>query len=154
MINLKKTLKKLLLCILVLSLALTIVSCGFNNSGDSDGPDSSDSDSDDYVYIPTVSPYVSMVKEAKHSSYGITYGAAFNSFFSNPEWSYFKASTGDHVVEFEGGFSYDNSPATAKIQFIIDLAEGTFSAHHLSINGVAQNKLMLATLIKKVFESY
>ncbi len=95
-----------------------------------------------------------MVRDAKHSTYGITYGTALNDFFSDPEWSYFESTTGEHVVEFEGGFSYDNSPATARIQFIIDLDEGTFSAAYLAINDVAQNKLMLAALIKKVFESY
>lgn len=114
--------------------------------------DSSSSSSDSY-YVPTISPYVSMVKDATNSNYGITYGKAFNYFFSNPDWSSFTATTGEIVVEFEGKFTYDNSPATAKIQFVLDLAGGTFSAYHLSINGVAQNKLMLATLINKVFET-
>lgn len=67
---------------------------------------------------------------------------------------HFKASTGEHVVEFEGGFYYDNKPATATIQFIVDMSEGTIQVYHLSINGQAQNKLMLAALVKKVFESY
>lgn len=118
----------------------------------SDSSSSSSSSSGSY-YVPTISPYVSMVKDATNSNYGITYGKAFNYFFSNPDWSSFTATTGEIVVEFEGKFTYDNSPATAKIQFVLDLAGGTFSVYHLSINGVSQSKLVLATLINKVFET-
>lgn len=112
--------------------------------------DSSSSSSSSYY----TNPYVTMVKTATNSNYGITYGAAFDSFFTNTEWSYFKATTGENVVEFEGDFLYSGALATAKIQFIVDTASGTLSVYHLSIDGVDQNKLMLATLVQKVFESY
>lgn len=140
--------------IVILALAALLIfsltACGSDSSSDSGSSGSSS-----YVpTMPTVSPYVLMIKEATHSEYGITYGRAFDSFFADPEWSYFKATTGEHVVEFEGIFSYDGSPATAKIQFVLDMDEGTFSAYHLAINGVDQSRLMLATLIQKVFESY
>ena len=143
----KKFYKRKLFWVLVVLIGIVAV-VGISSSGGSSGGSSSGS-----TYVPSVSPYVRMVKEATHSSYGITYGKAFNSFFSSPSWSSFTATSGETVVEFEGRFSYQNSPATAKIQFVLDLSGGTFSAYHLSINGVAQNKLMLATLIKKVFES-
>lgn len=142
--NIRSLLRRSLILALVAILSVGLFACGSD-------------DDDDYgsSYVaPVVSPYVSMVKNAKHSTYGITYGAAFNSFFSNPEWSYFKASTGEDVVEFEGRFSYSGSPATAKIQFVVDTSAGTFTAYHLSIDGEAQSKLMLATMIQKVFESY
>lgn len=139
-------LKRIAAIALIAVLMLSLVACA-----------SSDSDDDDSVYIPPVtfvSPYVKMITEATHSEYGITYGDAFDSFFSDPEWSYFESTTGEDVVEFEGGFSYSGSPAIAKIQFVLDLSEGTFSAYHLSINGEDQSRLMLATMIQKVFESY
>ncbi len=98
--------------------------------------------------------YINMVKNAKNSTYGITYGSAFNSFFSSPSWDYFMSTSGQHVVEFEGGFYYSGSPTTAKIQFVLDLDGGTFSAYHLSFDGEAQTKLMLSALIEKAFESY
>lgn len=143
------TAKRIALVTLVIALMLTFAAC----SGTSSSDDDYDYDYDD-VYVPPVSPYVTMVKDATNSNYGITYEKAFNAFFANPEWSYFKATSGEHVVEFEGEFSYDNAPATATIQFVVDVDEGTFSAYHLSINGVDQSRLMLATLIQKVFESY
>ena len=140
--------RRFLILFLAAIMLLSMTACNF-------GEDSSDYDDyDDYVYVPPVSPYVTMVKEATHSSYGITYGKAFDSFFADPEWSYFKADSGEDVVEFTGEFSYSGSPATAKIQFVLDLSGGTFTAYHLSIDGVAQNKLMLSAMIQKVFESY
>ena len=106
------------------------------------------------TYTPAMNRYVKIVKTTTNSNYGITYGAAFDSFFTNPRWEYFQASTGEHVVEFEGGFSYSNAPATAKIQFIVDEVGGTLEVYHLSIDGEAQSRLMLAAMVKKVFESY
>ena len=116
---------------------------------DSCGGDSDSSQSQSYV-----NPYVSMVKNARNSSYGITYGAAFDRFFSSPEWSYFKATTGEHVVEFEGYFLYDGARARATIQFVLNMSEGTMTVYHLSINGQAQSRLLLTALVNKVFESY
>lgn len=136
--------KRIIVTVLAVIMLMSLVACG---------SDSNSSGGSTYT-PPVVNPYVKMVKNATHSEYGITYGKAFDSFFSDPEWSYFEASTGEKVVEFEGGFSYSGSPATAKIQFVLDISAGTFSAHFLSINGEAQNKLMLAAMIKKVFESY
>lgn len=104
--------------------------------------------------VSYVNPYVQIVKSTENSNYGITYGKAFDSFFSSPSWEYFEATTGEHVVEFEGGFLYDGKPATATIQFVLDMDEGMMEVYHLSINGVAQNKLMLSAMLKKVFESY
>ena len=112
---------------------------------------SSSSGSSSYVYEH---PYVTIVKTTKNSNYGVTYGAAFNSFFTNPRWEYFSASSGEDVVEFSGGFYYDGSPATATIQFVLDMDEGTLEVYHLSINGVGQSRLMLGVLVQKVFESY
>jgi hypothetical protein len=121
------------------------------------GVTQSNSDSSSSSYSPPVvyeHPYVTLVKTTENSKYGVTYGAAFNSFFGSPRWEYFSASTGEDVVEFTGTFYYDNAPATATIQFVLDMDEGMLEVYHLSINGVGQSRLMLNTLIQKVFESY
>ena len=122
--------------------------------GITSGNSGSGSSSSSGSYYVAENPYVTIVKTTKNSKYGITYGAAFNSFFSSPDWDYFKASSGEHVVEFQGKFYYDNSPATATVQFVVDTDAGTLEVYHLSINGVAQSRLMLAALVQKVFESY
>ncbi len=138
-----------ILVVLILSFFGCVGACSSSDSGSSGSGSSGSS-----TYVPSVSPYVTMVKTTKNSNYGITYGAAFDDFFTNPSWRYFKATSGEHVVEFTGGFRYDGSPATAKVQFIVDTAEGTLQVYHLSINGQDQSKLVLAALVKKVFESY
>lgn len=130
-----------------LALGILIVVLATDSCGDSGS--SGNSQSQSYV-----NPYVSMVKNARNSSYGITYGAAFDRFFSSPEWSYFKATTGEHVVEFEGYFLYDGARARATIQFVLDMSEGTMTVYHLSINGQSQSRLLLTALVNKVFESY
>ena len=119
------------------------------------GKDSGSSSGSGYSSVTSyVNPCVRMVKETKNSTYGVTYGAAFNSFFTNPSWDYFQATSGEHVVEFEGGFPYQDKPAAATIQFVLDLDEGMLEVYHLSINGVGQNRAMLAAMVSKVFESY
>ena len=132
--------------VVVVALIIAIAGGGSGSSGSSGGSGSS--------YIPMESPYVSLVKTTVNSNYGISYGSAFNAFFSSPSWEYFKASSGEDVVEFEGIFSYDGNPAVATIQFVLDLDEGMLEVYHLSINDVAQSKLMLSALLEVVFESY
>lgn len=115
---------------------------------------SSGSSSSSYSSGISESPFVTLVKTTTNSNYGITYGAAFDSFFSSPRWRYFLSDGGANVVEFTGKFSYADAPATALIQFVVDLDEGSITASYLEINGIAQNRLLLATLIGKVFSSY
>jgi len=129
---------------LVLAIVIGVVAIASSGSSGSSGGGS--------YYTPN--PYVELVKTATNSNYGITYGDAFDDFFSNPKWSHFEASTGEQVVEFEGGFSYADAPATALVQFVLDLDEGTLEVYYLEINGEAQNRLMLAALLEAVFESY
>ena len=148
--GIKKLMKKWWFWAIVAVLVVGLIVGISNKSNQSSSSSSSSSSS----YVPTVSPYVTMVKTAKNTKYGITYGAAFDRFFTNPRWEYFRASSGEHVVEFKGGFSYSGSPATATIQFVLDLSAGTLEVYHLSINGQGQNQLMLATMVQKVFESY
>ncbi len=118
--------------------------------------DDYDADYDnDYDYDwYTDDDYIDMIKDAKNSTYGITYGDAFDSFFTDPTWSYFEATTGEDVVEFEGGLLYNNEPVTALIQFILYVDEGTFEVYYLSLDDEDQDDLMLEALIEKVFEEY
>ena len=146
----KKLIKKWWFWVIVAVVIISIVSgviAGVTASNSS----SSSSSSSSYTYTD---PYVTIVKTAKNSNYGITYGAAFDNFFSSPKWSSFKSTDGDTVVEFTGKFSYKNSPATAKIQFLLDFSDGSMTVYHLSIDGESQSKLFTAAFIQKVFESY
>lgn len=112
--------------------------------------------------------HIQGVKGGTNSAYpSVTYGEAFENFFSNPSWRYFVGTQdgpdedGDgepdytvdnvDVVEFTGGCLYANVEVTALIQFVLDNEAGTFQPVYLSFNKVPQNMLMLSGLIDTVF---
>lgn len=99
--------------------------------------------------------YVNSVKDGHPELYSdISYGEAFESFFSNPEWEYFESTEGDDVVEFSGGCTYQGADVTATIQFILDYDNGTFETGAFEMNGVPQSELMTYAMITKVFDEY
>ena len=117
---------------------------------------------------PTSTEQILGVKGGTNSAYpGVTYGEAFENFFSDPTWEYFVGTQdgpdedGDgepdytvdnvDVVEFTGGCLYANAEVTALIQFVLDNEAGTFQPVYLSFNGVPQNMLMLSGLLDTVF---
>jgi len=101
-----------------------------------------------------IDPYVRMVKTAEHSTYGITYGAAFNSFFSVPSWESFISTSGEHVVEFQGLCYSSDKLVPVQVQFLIESDYSSFTVAYVSINGESQNILGIALFVKKIFESY
>lgn len=80
--------------------------------------------------------YIKIVKNGVNDNYpDITYGEAFDDFFSSPTWKYFKGSKkksddeedksedGEKeydVVEFTGYCTYDDEDVKALIQFDVD----------------------------------
>lgn len=100
------------------------------------------------------SKYISMVKDATNESYpDMTYGEAFEKFFENPSWKYFKSDEDKDVVEFTGDCTYSDKKVTATIQFIISKDATQFTAEYLAFDGEAQNKLIIGILIDKAFSS-
>ena len=99
--------------------------------------------------------YINMVKNATHSTYGVTYGAAFDSYFKNEDWDCFVSSDGLIVVEFTGKAYYDgDNSAKYYFQFVFSADMKQFSVQYVSINDQGQSALMKAAIIKQVFESY
>lgn len=99
--------------------------------------------------------HVLAVKNGYPESYpDITYGNAFDEFFSSPTWKYFKADSGEDVVEFTGHCTYRDENVKARLQFILDMEEGSFSNGALSFNDVPQAQLITNILLNKVFTSY
>ncbi len=112
--------------------------------------------------------HIQFVKGGTNTAYpGVTYGEAFENFFTDPSWKYFKGTQegpdddGDgepdytidnvDVVEFTGGCLYADTEVTALIQFVLDTDAGTFEPTFLSLNDVPQNVLILAGLMETVF---
>jgi hypothetical protein len=74
-----------------------------------------------------------------------------DAFFENPNWRDFQSDSGITVVELTGELSYSGLPATALIQF--EVFGSTFETSYMGINGVDQNRLVLAGLLTKMCEA-
>lgn len=99
-----------------------------------------------------VDPNVQAVKGGTIGEYTtITVGEAFEAFFAEPKWKYFKADTNEDVVEFTGYCTYQEVKVLARLQFIVD--EETFEIGALSFNDVPQNELIKASLMSKIYEN-
>ena len=140
------------------------------------GCSSADSSVDDAVdqvanIVQSDDENVLSVKGGTNSNYpGVTYEEAFEEFFADPTWKYFKGTqdgpdddgdgepdytkTDIDVVEFTGRCTYQDVEVKALIQFTLDKEAGTFDAAYLSFNEVPQSSLMLSALISTAFESY
>lgn len=100
-------------------------------------------------------PYVNFVKEGHPNSYpGITYEEAFHSFFSNPQWYYFEAETGEDVVEFTGNCLYYEKEVEVMVQFVLDYKNNTFEIYAFELNDIPQSRLEIWALVDRVFEDY
>lgn len=99
--------------------------------------------------------YVDFVKNGYPNAYPeITYGQAFNRFFSDPAWKHFKSEEDENIVEFTGGCIYQDSEVTATIQFTLAEDDDTFEISYCDFNGVPQIPLMTNALVAKAFDDY
>ena len=99
--------------------------------------------------------HVLAVKNGYPQSYPkCTYGNVFDEFFGSPTWSYFKADSGEEVVEFTGYCMYRDAEVKARLQFILDADGNTFSTGALSFNDIPQENIVIMSLIDTAFEKY
>ena len=147
--------KKSIIIVLVTLLVFVLTGCGTVNE------DVSDDASNEVKSITQVADeYIVGVKSGSPNSYpDITYGDAFDYFFSSPTWTHFKGSKSDDettfdVVEFTGGCLYEDTDVKALIQFTISDDGTTFEPTYLSFNDVPQSEFMLVSLISKAFDDY
>lgn len=159
-----KNLRKMTAIVLMISMAAAISAFMCACSGD----DISDQAQDK---LQALDKHVLAVKGGTNSNYpDVTYGEAFDYFFSSPAWKYFSGTIegpdedGDgepdyveenvDVVEFTGYCTYQEVEVKALIQFKLSEKGDTFEATFLSFNDVPQNLLMLGVLIEKAFTTY
>ena len=104
--------------------------------------------------LDPVDPLVYGVREAIQSDYKVTYGAAFDYFFTNAEWTSFVTDLGVEVVEFSGNCFFRDVYVHARIQFTISEDGQFFEATYLALNGETQTKELLSILLADAFEAY
>lgn len=97
--------------------------------------------------------YINIVANDSLDGYeGITYKEAFDAFFSNPTWIYFKSDQGNDVVEFTGGLTVDGNEVTACLQFLIK--NGDFEFSWLDYDEEEQSQSEMDDLLETVFSFY
>ena len=97
-------------------------------------------------------PKVVTVKEGALDEYPeITIDAAFTEYFSSPTWKYFLSEDNEDIVEFTGGFLYEEVDAEATIQFQL-LEDDSFEIVYVAFNDLPQNDLYTNGLITSIFE--
>ncbi|MBR6012212.1 MAG: hypothetical protein IK062_00340 [Selenomonadaceae bacterium] len=121
-------------------------------------------------------PNVQVVREGSFNiNKSVKIGVAFDQFFKNGQWRYFRSTNNERIVEFTGEFmlsehpdlmlmqfytgnfnalnkNSDKVPAKTVIQFIL---EGeTFNIRHMEINGVTMDNLTILAMVEKIVSSY
>ena len=81
-----------------------------------------------------------------------TLGEMADAFFPDAQWSDFTSTSGKTVVELSGSLTYDNMPADALIQFVVDPVTG-FKAEYMEINGQPGNLILMSGLLSKMCEA-
>ena len=121
-------------------------------------------------------PSVQIVREGSFAiNQSVKVGAAFDQFFRNGQWNYFKSTNNERIVEFTGEFmlsehpdlmlmqlysgnfnalnkNSDKVPAKIGIQFVLD--GKNFNIRHMKINGIAMDNLTIFTIVEKIINSY
>lgn len=99
--------------------------------------------------------YVRFVKGTCPEAYpDISYGDAFEDFFGDCKWEYFKSEENQDVVEFSGNCMYKDETAEVKAQFLVSYDEGKGELYTMSLNGEIQPELVQAMFLTKIFNDY
>ncbi|MCD8083408.1 MAG: YARHG domain-containing protein [Clostridiales bacterium] len=99
--------------------------------------------------------HVLAVKNGSPQTYpDYNYGEVFDAFFGSPTWRYFEGENGEDVVEFTGWCVYQDVEVEARLQFLLDMENGTFETGAMSFNEVPQTNLITYALIERAFSDY
>lgn len=104
--------------------------------------------------------YIDMVQNSSPkalSDSGISYKEAFDRYFSNKKWKYFKSKDQEDVVEFNGKGIYDGKESDVEIQFILtEKSENTYYIElgTTMIDGEILDDYEEVTYLADIFDQY
>lgn len=97
--------------------------------------------------------YVQLIKTATPTDYpNITYGEAFDDFFTNPHWAYVEMD-GEQIIDFTGQCTYDGEDVNCEIMFKLDMQEGTFEVKYYEFDGNEQDLNDWPSILDTIFTS-
>lgn len=127
--------------------------------------DGVESDSSEIAYAKTLSAFMvetlslNIVKTGSFSDYPYTYiQNAFDNFFANPRWEYFK-SDDEHVVDFNGEAVKNGQTVTVLVQFVVDIKDYSFYVYYTGDKTgddyyVWMNNESWSALLEKIYEPH
>lgn len=101
--------------------------------------------------------YIDVVKAGTLQDYDITtIEQAFSSYFTETTWHYYKARSGEHVVELSGNARYNEIDGEAFLQFVFDEHDddGQFNVGALKFNDIVQQPEEKWQWIELVYENW
>ena len=88
-----------------------------------------------------------------HLCPGVTVGEMVDGFMGNPSWDSGVDEKNITFVNIGGDITYDGKPVRAVVQFIVNDRDQSFEYQAFEINGIAQNNLTAASLMRMMCES-
>lgn len=79
-------------------------------------------------------------------------GKAFDQFFTNGTWRSFTSTDNEKIVEFKGDCTWNDEPARATVQFVINGNE--FQVKYFGINGSGIDDFSAIMSIEKILDEY
>lgn len=107
-----------------------------------------------YFYGPkdeiTDNEYISYIKEIKYNETEETLASAFENYCEEGKWVYFQTQKNQHVVEFKGSCTQDNSSKEVNLQFIVENEQSGFQVGVLLMDSEQQSEEQRDTFLNNV----
>ncbi|MFJ5789055.1 hypothetical protein ACIP9G_03115 [Lysinibacillus sp. NPDC093197] len=99
--------------------------------------------------------YIDTVKEGYLVDFAdVKVRDAFNYAFTEPYWRYYKAKTGQHVVELSGDILFSDEKGHAILQFIVNEEATEFKLFAMKFNDVVLDSKQKGKLVGIVYETW
>lgn len=99
--------------------------------------------------------YIDTVKEGYLVDFAdVKVRDAFNYAFTEPYWRYYKAKTGQHVVELSGDILFSDEKGHAILQFIVNEEATEFKLFAMKFNDVVLDSKQKGMLVGIVYETW
>jgi rhomboid protease GluP len=84
----------------------------------------------------------------------ITFGDAFEEYFTSPTWNVHTSSDGEDIVEFTGTYLYNGQSISTKLEFTVDIENKSSTIEGLYYNDIEQSDEELYYLLQDIFDTY
>ncbi|WP_202707525.1 fibronectin type III domain-containing protein [Sporosalibacterium faouarense] len=96
---------------------------------------------------------ISVIKDGHFYQYPqLTIEEAFDNYFNNPNWEYFKSDDDYDVVEFKGECYYNNELVEILLQFTVNVDDETFYVNYKEMDGDGMTNDNFLELLENIYK--